>query len=260
MARSWQYARWRRIVVQVVLWVVFAATLGVAALVVRHKRLVGWVELTAVRTVDLPGGVVVGVRLPKGWPVDHDAAEHNDGADDGDGPTAVREAVRAFQAHEPAGGVGGTRDPEAGPVGRGLVILCQPLPVAVGAMEYLNRTGLLSHPVDATDDGDAATAGAMPVAGVEGYWATIDRPVAMPAGERPVYAPAYVAAGVVPAGPTTPTAVAVTVVLDCPPGDADVAGDRDLLRRVAAAVTVGRGLADAWSTTQGVPTSMPLDR
>ena len=259
MARSWQYPRWRRTGVQVVLWLVLAATLGVAALVVRHKRLVGWVELTPVRTVDLPGGVVVGVRLPKGWPVDHDAAEHNNDPDDDDAPPAVRQAVRAFQAHEPPGGGGGMQDPDAGP-GRALIILCQPWPVALPAQEYLNRNGLLSHAVDSADDEGATTAGTLPVAGVEGYWATVARPLPVPPGERPVYAPAYVAAGVVPAGPTTPSAVAVTVVLDCPPGDTDVAGDRDLLRRVAAAVTVGRGLANAWPTTQGVPTSFPSDR
>ena len=260
MARSWQYPRWRRIVVQVVLWVVFAATIGVAQLVVRHRQLVGSVDLAPLRMVDLPGGVEIGVRLPKGWPVDHDAAEH--GGDD-ERPSDLGDSIRAFEAHEPAGGVDGNGDPdaEAADAGHGLVILCEPLTSSTGAKEYLeSRAGLKVPQADPSDPPDPAGSGDMAVAGVTGYWAAVLRSVPVVPGHRLAYRPAYVAVGVVPAGPATPVPVAVTVLLDCPPGDADVAGDRDLLRRVAAAVTVSRSRVLSLPTARRLPGSLRVDR
>ena len=212
--------------VQVILWAILGGTLGVAALVVRHKRLVGAVELAEVRTVDLPGGVVVGVRLPKGWAVEHDPAEHG----------GAEEMARTFEADEPAGGVGGTPGPGAGDYDRGLIVRFEPLSVAVSAREQLDHSGLLSQAVK-------PSGGTMTVAGVDGCWVAFGRPMAVPRG--PMYHPAYAAVGVVPAGPATPGPIAVTVVLDCPPGDVDEQGDHDLLRRVAAAVTVERNRAPA---------------
>ncbi len=236
MARSWQYPRWRRVVVQVVLWGVLAASLGVAELVVRHKALVGSVQLGGPRSVDLPGGVRLTVRLPKGWPVDRDAAEHTGGDDAGD--PAGGDPVPAFEAHESAGGEEG--DAQAGSDGaaRTLVVFCQPVAAGVGSAEVLRRGG-----VRAVDDVDDATwGGPLPMARVQGSWA------AFTAGQPPH--PAYAAAAVVPAGPDTPTPLAVTLRLDCAPGDP--AGDRDLLRRVAAAVSVDRDRAAA-----AVPVTRP---
>ncbi len=219
---------------QVILWVVLGATLAVAQLVVRHRRLVGSVELSAVRTVDLPGGVVVGVRLPKGWQVERDPGEHPGDPD----------APQEFRAAEPAGGVGGTADPEGGDFGRELVVRFDPLLARVSAQVYLQRMGNEAHRV-ALPGGDG---GPMPVAGVEGCWAVFAEPARLVLGQEAMYHPTYIAVGVVPAGPATPGPVAVTVLLACPPGDGDARGDRDLLRRLAAAVTVDVDRAPAVPT------------
>ncbi len=215
--------------VQVILWVILGGALGVAALVVRHKRFVGSVDLADVRTVDLPDGVVAGVRLPRGWAVERDPAEHEGGDPGGTG-------ARDFEAREPAGGVGGTPEGDGPEYDRVVFVRFQPLTAAVSAKEEMDRSGVLAHTVDRPGD----DSGPMPVAGTEGWWASFGRPTGVPPGQGPVYRSAYAAAGVVQAGPDAPTPVAVLVKLECPPGDQDARGDLDLLRRVSAAITVTR--------------------
>ncbi len=252
MARSWQYPRWRRVVAQAVLWAVFAATVGMAGLVVRQRRLAGSVELTNPYQVDLPAGVRVTARLPKGWLVTHDESLHQsrrDGRHDpgqaeppARGPGADADPVELFHAQEPAGGVG-TPDPdaEAGAVDRQVSIRCQtlagPPPLAAA---YLDASGLLADTVSLAGNprGRAGPAsGVAPVAGVDGCWVAVERRVpSAPGLSGPNYDPAYVAVGVVPLGPGA--SMAVSVVLLCPSAGPDPAGDQDLLRRVAAAVTV----------------------
>lgn len=219
---------------QVVLWGVFAATLGVAALVVRHKRLVGSVELGGVRSIDLPGGARVGVRLPKGWPVDRDAAEHPGGDDATGAAVAPGEAVPALEAHQPPADEEGADDDPAR--GRRLVVFWQPVPAGTSAAHLLGRTAAAPAAADADD---ALGGGSLPMAGGQGAWAgyTVGRSMH----------PAYAAAVVVPAGPATPAPLAVIVRLDCPPGDP--AGDRDLLYRVAASVTVDRDRPPGFAAT-----------
>jgi len=39
MARPWEYPRWRRVLMQVAMWVIFGGTLGLAQLVVRQRQL-----------------------------------------------------------------------------------------------------------------------------------------------------------------------------------------------------------------------------
>ena len=226
---------------QVILWVILGGTLAVAQLVVRHRQLVGSVELAGTLTADLPGGVAVGVRLPKGWHVEHDAGEHPGDAG----------AAREFNAIEPAGGVGGVPDPEAGEdFARQLSVRFQPLRDAEGARAFIDRTGLLADTVEL-----AGGAGeAMAVADVQGVWIPYGRPVRVLPGHGPLVKPEYLAVGIVPAGPMTPVPVAVTLVLECPFGDTDVKGDRDLLERVAAAVTVEQNRAPAVPSARVTPT------
>jgi hypothetical protein len=239
MARSWHYPRWRRIVMQVVLWAVFGATLGLAALVARHKRQAGTLELQAARTVALPvGGPTVGVRLPKGWMVLHDPAEHDDDdEDDANGPSVW------FVAREADGGPDPI-DPDDGPRGQGreLRVRCRVLRQATTAAAYLDQSGLLRGTVElpAEDNGPAADGGALPVAGSQGVWRSIRRMVGAGPGQPRTYLPEYVAVGVVPvpAAKGATATVGVTVQLDCPDGDVDPEGDRDLIRRVAAAIMV----------------------
>lgn len=64
MAKSWQYGRWRSVVLQAVMWVVFGASLGLAAFI-DHRR-------SGSLDVRLGEPVTDGrlsVRLPAGWDV-----------------------------------------------------------------------------------------------------------------------------------------------------------------------------------------------
>src|SRR4051794_35997370 len=62
MAKNWQYGRLRVVALQVVMWLIFAASLGLAAFIDHRKN--GALEVTwgEPRTF---GGLVV--RLPRGW-------------------------------------------------------------------------------------------------------------------------------------------------------------------------------------------------
>ena len=225
---------------QVVLWGVFAATIGLAGLVVRQRRLSGSVELSNPLGVPLAGGIQVTARLPKGWQVALDAAQHARGAS----ALMPTGPVELFQAQEPAGGVG-TPDPDAelGDVGRRLWIRCQVMSGPGGSAEaYLDESGLLADTVTlvGTPRGRAGPPdGILPVAGVNGRWLAVQRRVpSAPGLAGPAYKPEYLAVGIVPLGPDT--SVAVSVVLLCPNLGPDPSGDQDLLRRVASAVTVQR--------------------
>ena len=232
MARSWQYPRWRRVVMQVVLWAVFGATLGMAWLVVRHQRLAGLVRLTEPRFVELADGTRLGVRLPKGWAVQYGADEHED-ATGGDG-TAAR---KLFEVHELLGGTLGD-DPADGPVdGRAMDLFCQRLATADPASTVLDRSPLLHGTRDLpAADADAPTGdadptdGRLPFGGTDGAWRAVQVRVPM-VPER--WLPQYVAAGVLTG--TRGSKWAVEIRLLCP-GPPDPAGDREVLKQVAAGV------------------------
>jgi hypothetical protein len=63
MARSWQYSRSRRTLMQVIMWLVLAAMVGGAALLTK-QRLQARRALPGEKAVQL---IAVEVRLPKGW-------------------------------------------------------------------------------------------------------------------------------------------------------------------------------------------------
>src|SRR5687768_11936341 len=64
MARSWQYPRWRRYVMQATMWLILGATLGLAAFVNHERRRSLRVELGAPATYG-----PITVRLPRAWDV-----------------------------------------------------------------------------------------------------------------------------------------------------------------------------------------------
>ena len=64
MAKSWQYGRWRAVVLQAVMWVVFGSSLGLAAFI-DHRRS-GTLDVRLGQPV--PAGRLI-VRLPLGWEV-----------------------------------------------------------------------------------------------------------------------------------------------------------------------------------------------
>lgn len=61
MARPWEYPRWRRVLMQVAMWVVFLAGLGLAHVVVRQRQLMPIALEPPTRLGPL------WVRLPQGW-------------------------------------------------------------------------------------------------------------------------------------------------------------------------------------------------
>ena len=97
----------------------------------------------------------------------------------------------------------------------------------------------LELPDEDDGTGPASPAGPVPMAGVEGYAVAFARQVRTAPGLRPVYHAQYVAAAIVPGGRSTPP-LAVVVLLDCPIRDLDPTGDHDLLRHLAAAISVDR--------------------
>lgn len=68
MSRPWQYTRSRYFLMQAVMWLILGATVGLAALISRHRG--GRVEsLTEKVEVKAPAGQV-SVLLPKGWVIE----------------------------------------------------------------------------------------------------------------------------------------------------------------------------------------------
>src|SRR5688572_2445934 len=62
MARSWQYSRSRRTLMQVIMWLVLAATVGGASLLARQRMQARMVQPEKVVRL-----LAVEVRLPAGW-------------------------------------------------------------------------------------------------------------------------------------------------------------------------------------------------
>jgi hypothetical protein len=62
MPKSWQQPRWRNYAMQASMWIIFGATLGAAALVGHHKRLVNAIHLGPAHEIGL-----VTIGLPADW-------------------------------------------------------------------------------------------------------------------------------------------------------------------------------------------------
>ena len=69
MAKTWQYGRWRGVALQIVMWLIFGSSLGLAAYI-DHRRSgsLGSVDLLEPRTFGR-----LSVRLPKGWAIEGEA-------------------------------------------------------------------------------------------------------------------------------------------------------------------------------------------
>jgi hypothetical protein len=69
MSRPWQYTRSRYFLMQAVMWLILGATVGLAALISRHRN--GHVDtLTEKVEVKTSAGQVVSVLLPRGWVIE----------------------------------------------------------------------------------------------------------------------------------------------------------------------------------------------
>ena len=92
MAKNWQFSRWRNYAMQAAMWVVFAGTLGVAAAVGHHNRLVNVIRLGDPQTLG-----PITVRLPTDWEIDQSSdtsiTAHQTANDD----AANQEPTRALE-------------------------------------------------------------------------------------------------------------------------------------------------------------------
>jgi len=109
MSRSWHYPRWRRIVMQVTLWIILGATVGLAALVDHYRS-----GAAAVKLGPQEDFGPVSLRLPEGWAI-----------------TAQREPVLLVQAEDGSDGSA-----------RILSVLRQPVQGKMSALEFIIRSGL----------------------------------------------------------------------------------------------------------------------
>jgi hypothetical protein len=203
MARSWHYPRWRRYVMQATLWLVLAATLGLAAVVNHHKRRQLYIALgQPIVRGDLT------VSLPLNW-----QALANDPDE--------RVVARAV---------------ERGPAGGRLVSISRhPLPSLVSPLEHLIRTtatrgiGLLVSQKNSPTRTQPILLGGWP-----GVMVQADAPMplgAAPRGEARTRKEIY-ACTVVPSGQA--------IVIRLESGDVAEAADLALVRELAAAVKIGR--------------------
>src|SRR5437762_7495835 len=121
MAKSWQYPRWRRAVMQGTMWLILAATVGLAALVNRHQRHGMVPALDTKNPITL--GNAVKVFLPANW-----AAPRSDGPSGNTAPMSV-------QVREPV--------PSGSPaVGRTIAVSLFAAPGFTSPREFLYHSGL----------------------------------------------------------------------------------------------------------------------
>jgi hypothetical protein len=65
MGRPWEYPRWKRVLMQAAMWLIFGGTVGLAQLVAHHRRASPQADLGPPR----PWGRLT-VRLPDGWEIE----------------------------------------------------------------------------------------------------------------------------------------------------------------------------------------------
>lgn len=121
MPRSWQYPRWRRILLQATLCLILAAAIGVAALVSRQRIQSQYVDLSRRITIDS-----LAISLPANWIVFSDV--------DNMGVAA--------------------REPEDSDQQRSLAIRVQPVSPGLTAAEFLIRSGISQEAIDPGDLSD----------------------------------------------------------------------------------------------------------
>jgi hypothetical protein len=123
MARSSQYSRSRRTLMQVIMWLVLAAMVGAAAFVTR-QRLQARMVLPGEKAVQL---LAVEVRLPRGWA--HGTVERIEDPPPGRPPVAMTSATEF-------GRRGKSRD-ESRVGGRQLIIREEVVRVGITALQYI---------------------------------------------------------------------------------------------------------------------------
>src|SRR5271170_3082018 len=208
MPRSWQYPRWRRILVPTIMWLVLAGAVGLAALVARQRAISQHVDLSNRIAVDS-----VTAQLPAGWIV----------LADGDNLGVI--------AHEP-----GDSDQQ-----RALTIRLYPVASGTSSADFLAHSGLFREPVippngDGSDEEIPALSQEpelIEVAGSTGILRKAVRsyPPATPDSDE-TRREELIAAAVLP------THQAIVLRLYCPP-DTDQ-DNTALLRRIAAAISLSR--------------------
>jgi hypothetical protein len=209
MARSWQYPRWRRMLMQIALVLILAGTAGLAELVTRQRNQSVVPELKQSRTLD---GILV--KLPTNWVVNDDDAD-----------------------------VLIAREPRADEQGRILLVRVQHVGRAMSAEGFLRRSGLLNGTVvvrneeEQTPD-DSITTDVAPVkmqsimmAGQKGVMAHVLREGPPATDMSPTLHSQLIATAVLP------SRTAIVLQLDSMEPDVD-GNDAMLVEQIAAAMEV----------------------
>lgn len=95
MGRPWEYPNWRRVVMQVVMWLILCATLGLAEIVTRTRGIEGAEQVRV-------GPLIV--RLPYGWKLDSVDTVSGMRAHDPDGQRQLFAVVAPFKRTEVTNG------------------------------------------------------------------------------------------------------------------------------------------------------------
>ena len=205
MPRSWQNPRWRRILLQATLWLILAASVGIAALVTRQRNQSQYVNLTNHATID-----TLSLQLPARWisVVDPDSL----------GVTATERGDSNQQ--------------------RRLIIRLQPAVFGLSAAQILAASGFSQETIiPDTSDEDLPSLSQTPepiqIAGTSGILKKSLRayPPPTPDADETIREELIAAA-------VLPNHHAIVIRLYCPPED-----DQDnttLLQRIAAAITLNK--------------------
>src|SRR3954451_23684925 len=164
MARAWQYGRWRRILMQVVMALIFAGTVALAELVTRERNHSTSAELSQTRTIDR-----ITLRLPARWAI----------SDGPDGSSTL------LVAHEPASSIGRGE-------GRTITLRRQRARGVSSAQEFLIQSGMLRGTISMGDEEDPDGASPAPaeaapmqpitMGGLPAVMTTVYRPQGSPLG------------------------------------------------------------------------------
>jgi hypothetical protein len=202
MPRPWQYPRWRRVLLQAILWLVLAGAVGLAALVARQRVQSQQIYLSNRITINS-----LTLQLPAHWII----------SPDGDNQGVI--------AHEP-------QDSDQQ---RGLMIRFYPANSATSADQFLDLNGLSQESIVPPDDGTDGQIPPLPqgsepieIAGSQGVLRRILRSNPTMSQDDVNIREELIAAAILP------THQAIVIRLYCPP-DADE-DNTALIRRLAASI------------------------
>jgi hypothetical protein len=197
----WEYPTSRRILMQLVLWIIFGASVGLAALVTHDRQTRNGNRLADVRYVGR-----IGVKLPTGWILQRE-----------------NQGNVLLVASEPD-----TADQK----GRQITIRRHKVDPTVSPEQFLESSGLLTGTLRLVSTDPAANiAEPITIANQPGVMLSVKKPLGSPSAPDSDYETELFAVSVRPSG------LGISLELDCP-GDSDPEADRQTLIDIAQSMDV----------------------